>query len=204
METSEEKVEITSLGADPIQRFRELFEKAAQSEAYDHTACCLATVDEHGHPTNRMVLLKGFDERGFVFYTNRLSPKGKHLERVPFAALCFYWPSLGDQVRIEGPVELTSDEESDAYFATRPRGSQLGAWASYQSQPLASRMELIARYLQYKVRFMGKSVPRPPYWGGYRIVPLRIEFWHNGLFRLHDRFLYERVDGGWRVTRLSP
>jgi pyridoxamine 5'-phosphate oxidase len=151
-----------------------------------------------------MVLLKGFDERGFVFYTNRKSPKGRHLERTPYAALCFYWASIGDQVRIEGPVELVSDEESDAYFATRPRGSQLGAWASYQSQPLPSRIELVSRYLQYKVKFMGGPVPRPPFWGGYRIIPERIEFWHNGLFRLHDRFLYTRTENGWTVQRLSP
>lgn len=189
---------------DPIARFRELFEKAAKSEPYDHTACCLATVDTQGRPTCRMVLLKGFDERGFVFYTNRQSPKGQHLAANPFAALCFYWPSLGDQVRIEGRVELTSDEESDAYFASRPRGSQIGAWASHQSQPLPSRMELISRYMQYKVRFMGKPVPRPPFWGGYRIIPDRIEFWHNGLFRLHDRFLYTRTEHGWEVVRLSP
>ncbi|MGC8841204.1 MAG: pyridoxamine 5'-phosphate oxidase [Candidatus Sumerlaeaceae bacterium] len=191
-------------GINPIEKFRELFEKAAKNEAYDHTACCLATVDHQGRPTNRMVLLKGFDERGFVFYTNRLSPKGQHLAKNPYAALCFYWPSIGDQVRIEGHVEQTSDEESDAYFATRPRGSQLGAWASHQSQPLPSRVELISRYMQYKVRFMGRSVPRPPFWGGYRINPERIEFWHNGLFRLHDRFLYTRCDDGWSVVRLSP
>lgn len=190
---------------DPIARFGELFAKAAAREPYDHTACSLATVDLEGRPTNRMVLLKGFDERGFVFYTNRRSPKGRHLEARPYAALCFYWPSIGDQVRIEGRVELVSDEESDAYFATRPRGSQLGAWASEQSRPLPSRMELVSRYLQYKVRFMGRPVPRPPFWGGYRVVPERIEFWHNGLFRLHDRFLYTRTpEGGWRVERLSP
>lgn len=189
---------------DPIERFRLLFERAAKSEPYDHTAACLATTDLQGRPTNRMVLLKGFDERGFVFYTNRLSPKGQHLAKTPFASLCFYWPSLGDQIRIEGPVELVSDAESDAYFASRPRGSQLGAWASYQSQPLKSRMELISRYMEYKVRFLGRPVPRPPYWGGYRIIPERMEFWHAGLFRLHDRFLYTKTHDGWQIERLSP
>jgi pyridoxamine 5'-phosphate oxidase len=189
---------------DPIERFRRLYEKAEKNEPHDHTACALATAAKNGCPTIRMVLLKGFDSRGFVFYTNRLSPKGVQIADNPFAALCFHWPSIGDQVRIEGPVELAGDGESDAYFASRQRGSQLGAWASYQSQPLKSRLELITRYMELKVRYLGRAIPRPAHWGGYRIVPDRIEFWHDGLFRLHDRFLYSRSGDGWTVERLSP
>ncbi len=189
---------------DPIERFGQLFELARRRETADHTAMTVATAGADGAPHARMLLLKGFDQRGFVFYTNRHSPKGLQLAENPRVALCFHWPVIKYQVRIEGPVEFVGDEESDAYFASRARGSQLGAWASYQSQPLASRVELVQRYLGLKFKHMGRKVPRPPHWGGYLVRPERIEIWKDGHFRLHDRFLYTRTGDGWHVERLSP
>ncbi len=185
------------MSADPIARFVALFEKAKTVEPHDATAATLATVDARGRPSARMVLLKGADERGFVFFTNRESKKGHDLAVAPFAALCIHWPASQQQVRVEGRVEPVSDAESDAYFATRPRESQIGAWASEQSAPLASREEIEARVRDLEARYPG-VVPRPPHWGGYRIVPDRIELWFAGPGRLHDRFSYERVvlDGG--------
>jgi pyridoxamine 5'-phosphate oxidase len=181
-----------------------LLEKARAVEPHDATATTLATVDACGRPAARMVLLKTVDARGFVFYTNRESHKGHELQRSPFAALCIHWPASQQQVRVEGKVELTTDAESDAYFQTRPRESQLGAWASRQSEPLASREELLARVAEVAERFPA-SVPRPPHWGGYRLVPDRIELWFAGQGRLHDRFEYRRAeDGSWTMTRLNP
>ena len=191
------------MSPDPIARFTALFEKAKAVEPHDATAVTLATIGEDGRPSARMVLLKAADARGFVFYTNRNSRKGRELAKDPRAALCIHWPSSQQQVRIEGAVEQVSDEASDAYFATRPRESQIGAWASDQSAPLASREELEARAREIEARFPG-TVPRPPHWGGYRLVPERIELWFAGVGRLHDRFLYEREGGGWTMTRLSP
>jgi pyridoxamine 5'-phosphate oxidase len=192
------------MSADPIARFRALFEKAQAVEPYDATAMTLATADERGRPAARMVLLKGADERGFVFFTNRESRKGRELEANPFAALCIHWPASEQQVRIEGRVERVSDAESDAYFASRPRESQLGAWASHQSAPLSSREELEARVRELDARWPA-AIPRPPHWGGYRLVPDRIELWFAGAGRLHDRFAYERDgDGTWVMTRLNP
>jgi pyridoxamine 5'-phosphate oxidase len=190
---------------DPIARFSSLLEKARETEPLEATAMSLSTVDERGRPSSRMVLLKGVDARGFVFYTNRTSRKGRELGANPFAALCFQWASVRQQVRVEGAVEIVTDAESDAYFATRPRESQLGAWASPQSTPLASREELVARTREIAERYPN-VVPRPPFWGGYRVVPDRIELWFDGAFRLHDRFLYARAspDGAWTMTRLYP
>jgi pyridoxamine 5'-phosphate oxidase len=188
---------------DPIERFVALFEKAKTVEPHDATAVTLATVDARGRPSARMVLLKGADARGFVFFTNRESRKGRELTANPFAALCVHWPMSQQQVRIEGRVELTSDAESDAYFATRPRESQVGAWASAQSEPLASREELEARAKEIAARYPD-HVPRPPFWGGYRLIPDRIELWFAGPGRLHDRFQYERIADGWVMTRLNP
>lgn len=193
-------------GPDPIAYFKELLHRAERKgEAERGTAMALATATPDGAPSLRMVLLKGVDERGFVFYTNYDSRKAHELEANPRAAIDFFWHSLQVQVRAEGAVERVNDEESDAYFASRPRQSQLGAWASLQSQPLAGRGELIGRYLQEKGRRIGRKVPRPPHWGGYRLKPHRIELWIGKIGRLHDRYLYERQeDGSWRRSMLYP
>jgi pyridoxamine 5'-phosphate oxidase len=189
---------------DPILRFRELFDRAAQGAPFDHTAAALATATPDGVPTVRVVLVRVFDERGFVFFTNYRSQKARDLAQNPRAALCFYWPWIEEQVRIEGMLSPITAEESDEYFAARPRGSQVGAWASLQSEPLAAREELDRRYLDLERQFEGRDVPRPPHWGGYRLAPARMEFWRNGAYRLHDRWLYAREADGWGVTRLYP
>ncbi|MCU0242483.1 MAG: pyridoxamine 5'-phosphate oxidase [Vicinamibacteria bacterium] len=189
---------------DPIRKFHELYARARKEETIDATAVALATADASGRPSVRMVLLKAVDTRGFVFYTNHTSRKAAELGQNPRAALCFHWPKLAIQVRIEGAVERVSETESDAYFAERPRISQLGAWASKQSRPLLSRAWLLLRLLRFSARHIGRPVPRPPFWGGYRVVPQTIEFWYNQNYRLHDRNLYTRQDDDWRVTRLYP
>ena len=189
---------------DPIGEFQRLFEKARRANRGDATVSTLATSDQNARPSARSVLLKKVDDRGFVFYTNRNSRKAQEINANPRAALCIYWPWLDTQVRVEGAVESLTDRESDAYFASRPRGSQLGAWTSKQSQPLASRRELLTRYLKMKKRFFNKPVPRPEFWGGYRIVPDRMEIWHNKLNRLHDRFAYQRSGDSWIMSRLYP
>jgi pyridoxamine 5'-phosphate oxidase len=190
---------------DPIERFAAVYTRAAAGYPYDVTAMTLATADAEGRPSARVVLLKGFDARGFVFYTNRESRKGRELRANPHAAICAYWPHIGEQVRIEGAIEEVDDAESDTYFASRPRESQLGAWASAQSAPLASRELLLSTVRELDVRYRGHEVPRPPHWGGYRLRPERIEFWTSGEFRLHDRILYVRDESGqWRSERLYP
>lgn len=188
---------------DPIALFNERFAEARRVEPHDATAVTLATADARGRPSARMVLLKGADGRGFTFFTNRTSRKGRELAENPFAALCFHWPALQEQARVEGSISLVDDAESDAYFASRPRESQIGAWASEQSAPLGSREELIARVRELEARFPD-AVPRPPHWGGYRLDPERIELWRAGAGRLHDRLLYTREGGAWTVTRLNP
>lgn len=189
---------------DPIARFASEFERAGSTEAFDASRCALATADRDGRPDARFVLLKGFDEDGFVFFTNFESPKGRDLEANPRAALVFHWHTTGIQVRIRGPVTKVSDAEADAYFAIRDRGSQLGAWASRQSSVLPSRESLEAAVAEVARRFENVSVPRPPFWGGYRIAPTSIEFWENRIDRLHDRWLYERDGESWHVVRLYP
>lgn len=189
---------------NPVSRFRELFDRAAEGAPFDHTAAALATATPDGEPTVRVVLVRIFDERGFVFFTNFGSQKGRDLAKNPKAALCFYWPWVEEQVRIEGHVSTIGPEESDAYFAARPRGSQVGAWASQQSAPLPARDELERRYFDAERQYDGVAVPRPPNWGGYRLAPARMEFWRNGLYRLHDRWLYTRHGDAWQVTRLYP
>ena len=190
---------------DPLVRFQQAFARAGQNPPADHTAFALATADrESGRPAVRIVLLHGFDARGFVFYTNYEGRKARDLASNPQAALTFYWPWLDEQVRAEGSIARITPEESDAYFASRARGKQLGAWASQQSRPLATREELEARYTDVEAKYAGKTVPRPPFWGGYRLTPDRVEFWHAGESRMHDRWLYTRDGEGWRATRLYP
>jgi pyridoxamine 5'-phosphate oxidase len=193
---------------DPISRFGELLELAARTEELaEPTAMALATADGTGRPSVRIVLLKGFDRHGFVFFTNLESRKADHLAENPRAALCFHWQPLEVQVRVEGLVSPVSDAEADQYFATRPHGSQIGAWASRQSRPLAAREELEERILETEARFAGIEVPRPPFWSGYRVSPERIEFWTGRPSRLHDREVYyadAEAEGGWRMERLYP
>lgn len=188
----------------PFQQFAEWFEAAKQhSSIIDATSMSLATVAD-GQPSVRIVLLKGFDENGFVFYTNLGSRKARELLANPKAALCFHWAPLEKQVRIEGTAERVSDREADAYFASRPRESQLGAWASKQSELLSDYAELLAEVKEIDERFAGKEVTRPPHWSGFRIRPSRIEFWQQGEFRLHHRDVYVRDADNWRVEKLYP
>ncbi|MGE5721918.1 MAG: pyridoxamine 5'-phosphate oxidase [Sphingomonadales bacterium] len=189
---------------DPHQLFAAWFAEAHASEPNDPEAVALATADEHGRPSVRMVLMKGHDERGFVFYTNISSRKGAELAENPRAALLFHWKSLRRQVRIEGAVGPVSDEEADAYFASRPRDSQLGAWASEQSRPLDRRETFESRFEEVRARYEGGSVPRPGHWSGFRVVPERIEFWINRPHRLHERRLFLRSGDGWSEGLLYP
>lgn len=190
---------------DPLERFSAWFADAQAAGQPEPEAMALATTGPDGRPSVRFVLMRGFDERGFVFYTNSASRKGQDMTANPHAALAFRWLSVDRQVRVRGPVEPVGDAESDAYFGSRARGSQIGAWASDQSQPLASRAELEERVAAVEARFAGGPVPRPPWWGGWRVAPEEVEFWQQGQFRLHDRFLYRRAPGGgWSVTRLFP
>ena len=189
--------------ADPITEFQNAIERA-KAHQVDTAPVVLATTDTDGRPSARLVLLRGVDARGFVFFTNYNSRKGRELAANPHAALCFHWVSLDEQIRIEGSVERVSGEESDAYFASRPRGSQVGAWASEQSQVLPSRETLEERYREIERRFEGRQVDRPPFWGGFRLTPVRIEFWYGRPDRLHDRVVYTRDSSAWRIDRLYP
>ena len=191
---------------DPFSLFGEWLQAAAASELNDPNAMALATVDDTGMPDVRMVLLKGFDAQGFVFYTNLESGKGRQLAAVPKAALCFHWKSLRRQVRIRGPVGPVTAAEADAYFESRPQLSRIGAWASQQSRPLESRFALEKAVAVQTARFAGRTIPRPPHWSGFRLAPVAMEFWRDGAFRLHDRVRFTRQPGGgaWARTRLYP
>ena len=190
---------------DPLDEISRLMARALVDESHDATAATLATADAAARPSARIVLVKEIDDVGATFYTNLESRKAHELEANPRAALCIYWPTLHKQVRLEGAVEAVESEQADAYFASRPRGSQIGAWASQQSEPLSSRRKLVSEFLKIQARFAGQPVSRPPFWGGYRIVADRIEIWHNQLYRLHDRFLFElQADGSWTTRRLYP
>jgi pyridoxamine 5'-phosphate oxidase len=190
----------------PFDLFDVWFNEAKNKEKPYPDAMTLATADANGRPSARIVLLKGFDERGFVFYTNYESRKGDQLAENSFAALCFHWKSLEKCVRIEGAVTRVDGAESDEYFASRPRGSQLGAWASIQSRPMSGRFDLEKRVAEFTAKFGLGKVPRPDHWGGFRLIPDRIEFWSEGKFRLHDRQLYTRdaEDKGWNLQKLFP
>lgn len=194
-----------TLRRDPFALFAQWLADATSAEINDPNGVALATVDGDGLPDVRMVLLKGFDERGFAFYTNFESAKGKQILASRKAAMCFHWKSLRRQVRIRGPVEIVDDAEADAYYATRARGSRIGAWASMQSRPLADRGVLEAAVADYSARYGENDIPRPAHWSGFRIAPKHIEFWQDGAFRLHDRVRFEREGGGaWETTRLYP
>ena len=204
VDPGEAELRRADLASDPLEQFRHWF--AGASDALEvPEAMALATATPGGSPSVRMVLLKGFDERGLVFYTHHTSRKGRELEANPQAALLFHWSPLGRQVRVEGAVERVAADESDAYFATRPRGAQLGALASRQSEPLGSRALLDDRLRALESEVGEGQVPRPPTWGGFRVVPAAWEFWQHRASRLHDRFRYERdAAGGWRIDRLFP
>jgi pyridoxamine 5'-phosphate oxidase len=188
----------------PYELFAAWFAEAAAREPNDPNAMTLATCSAEGMPSARIVLLKGHDARGFVFYSNQQSHKGADLAANPRAALLFHWKSLGRQVRIEGMVEQVTEAEADAYYATRPRVSRLGAWASSQSRPLASRAELERRVAEVEARFLDEPVPRPPHWSGWRVLPGYFEFWQDMPFRLHDRTIFTAHGGGWEHGKLFP
>lgn len=194
----------TRHGTDPIELFGGWFEAAREAGIELPEAVALATATPDGVPSVRMVLLKGFDDRGFTFFTNYESRKAGELDTNPHAALCFHWKELDRQVRVTGAVRRVSEEESREYFVTRPEGSRLGAWASKQSRPLASRTELKGAVEAVRRRFEDSDIPLPPFWGGYRVVPDRIEFWQGRSDRLHDRIAFDRTGDGWNVVRLYP
>ena len=190
---------------DPVDQFRKWFEEALAADLHEPNAMTLATATSGGRPSARVVLLKGFDERGFVFYTNYEGRKGRELEENPYCALVFYWGELERQVRIEGRASRVPAEESDAYYRSRPLGSRLGAWASEQSRPVGDRATLEERLRGLEDEYEDREVPRPPFWGGYRVKPEAIEFWQGRENRMHDRLLYGRKSGGgWGMERLQP
>jgi pyridoxamine 5'-phosphate oxidase len=198
-------LDIADANRDPFRQFDTWFQQAVDAKLPEPNTMTLATVDSRGRPSARIVLIKGVDERGFVFFTNYESRKGRELAGNPYASLLFYWIELERQVRIEGRIVQTSAAESDAYFASRPLGSRIGAWASNQSQVIESRSQLETREREISLQY-GEQVPRPPHWGGYRLVPEAIEFWQGRPSRLHDRLLYTRSseNGDWQISRLSP
>jgi pyridoxamine 5'-phosphate oxidase len=211
MDASSLRREYTSVGLDesdldpdPIVQFHGWFEKVIDADLHEPNAMILATATKDGRPSARTVLLKGYDERGFVFYTNYEGRKATELEANPMCALLFYWGELERQVRIEGRAARLPGEESDVYFMSRPRGSRLGAWASHQSMPVEDRSILEERVRALEAEYEGQEIPRPPFWGGYRVEPEVVEFWQGRENRLHDRLVYRRTGGGWKIERLQP
>jgi pyridoxamine 5'-phosphate oxidase len=200
----DQTLELESLPPDPVALFRRWYEDAERAGIHLPNAMALATSSADGRPSIRHVLLREIEDRGFVFYTNHRSRKGTELAENPRAAFSIYWRELDRQISVTGDVSRVSDEESDAYFATRPREARLGAWASRQSSEIGSRDELMQRFAAFDAEYPGDEVPRPSFWGGFRIDPITVEFWHGRAHRLHDRFLYERADDDWTIRRLSP
>ncbi len=200
----EEPRDLELASQDPLEKFARWMRDAEAGEPSLPNAASLATATPDGRPSLRMVLLKEHDADGFVFYTNLESRKGEELAANPWAAMCFHWKSLTRQVRVEGPVETVDDGEADAYFATRDRESKIGAWASRQSRPMRRRFELEREVARYAARYAVGGIPRPAFWSGYRLRPVRIEFWSQRPFRLHDRLRFDRAEGGWLLTRLYP
>lgn len=193
-----------ALADDPVLQFQRWFSDAERAQLLEPNAMTLATADAAGRPAARIVLLKGADARGFVFFTDYRSRKARELGENPWAALTILWKELERQVRVTGAVERVGREESEAYFRTRPRGSRVGAWASYQSQVITDRAALEREVARVEAQYPGDDVPLPPHWGGFRVMPDEFEFWQGRESRLHDRFRYARIDGGWRIERLSP
>jgi pyridoxamine 5'-phosphate oxidase len=189
---------------NPIPLFQRWFREALKAKVLDANACAVSTVSAAGRPSTRMVLLKDFSAKGFTFFTNYQSQKGRELQRRPVASLLFFWPQLGRQVRVDGRVQKLRPQESEAYFKTRPRGSQLGAWASEQSRIVGGREDLEKRMERLILQYKGRAVPRPKHWGGYRVIPSAIEFWKGRPNRLHDRLLYKKAGGRWVRVRLAP
>ena len=202
--TDDAPLDLESLPSDPVVLFRRWYEEAERAGIRLPNAMALATASADGRPSIRHVLLRDIGDDGFTFYTNHGSRKGSELAGNPRAAFSIYWRELDRQISVTGDVTVVSDEESDAYFVTRPREARIGAWASRQSEELESRDELMERFADVDARFPGDDVPRPAFWGGYRIRPLTIEFWKGRQHRLHDRFLYQRAGDGWTARRLSP
>lgn len=194
----------SEVAKDPFAQFSVWWEEAVQSSIVEVNAMALSTASPEGRPSSRIVLLKGFNEEGFVFFTNYTSDKGRQMEQNQYVSLLFFWKELERQVRIEGTVSTIAPEESDAYFNSRPIGSRLGAWASPQSQKIADRAILDQELEKITAQFQGQEIPRPPHWGGYRVQPTKIEFWQGRSSRLHDRILYEQVDEQWQISRLAP
>lgn len=204
-EYEQSKLLETEATAEPFTLFQRWFDEALGADIREPNAMTLATVDVRGRPAARIVLLKEANSQGFVFYTNIESRKASELQNHPYAALVFWWDAIEKQVRVEGSIEQVSDQEADAYFALRPRKSQLGAWASNQSQPIENRDALEARMREADERFAGQEIPRPPFWSGYRLIPDALEFWQGRRSRLHDRLFYQRnEEGGWTIQRLCP
>ncbi len=202
-EYSKRELSESDVNPDPIIQFETWFNEALDSEMNEPNAMALATVDEKGKPSCRIVLLKGFDTEGFVFFTNYLSKKGTDISQNPQAAITFFWHGLERQVRIEGKVEKIPQRDSDLYFELRPEGSKIGAWTSPQSQPISKR-ELLDNQREFEQKYNGTTVPRPPYWGGYIIVPEMIEFWQGRPSRLHDRIVYQKTGNSWAIQRIAP
>src|SRR4030095_6153576 len=200
---TKEKLSIEDVNPDPILQFEKWFSVSMKFEFVDPSAMTLATATKEGKPSARVFLLKGFDERGFVFYTNYKSRKGKEIEQNPFGCLLFYWDKLDRQVRIDGSIEKVSKEESEKYFSTRPFKSRLGAWASNQSSVIESRSVIVKEFIKYFAKY-GTNVPLPPFWGGYRLIPNEFEFWQGRLNRLHDRIHYTKQKKDWKIERLAP
>ena len=203
-EYSRARLDEANVSPDPITEFARWFEEAVKAEVQEPNAMTLASVGSGGAPSARIVLLKGFDARGFIFFTDYRSQKGTELEQNPRAAMVFYWPELERQIRITGTTTPIGREESEAYFRTRPRGSRISAWVSHQSQVIASRKLLEDRVPELERRYPGDDVPLPPYWGGLRVVPGSVEFWQGRTSRLHDRIRYTKTGDAWRIERLSP